>query len=238
TVTKEGIEKGQEFLIKYLEKCTKLRGASRIHPNHHASTHIAKQLLRYGPMHQIWTYSGERLNFTLKNTNNNRHGGGEREMTFAMSFHRRRASITRLTNIASDSNDPLTEWAGYMLTLGCSDQRGTFASETSEDPEIDRNMYLRKRRSRKVMRLKSHHFETLADTLELVHPELSFRRSVREHGGSPVLNSEVCPMREILLNGRVFSMASLCDSIVKARAFESGRAIERVGEIFQYGITV
>ncbi|CAE6534790.1 unnamed protein product, partial [Rhizoctonia solani] len=231
TVTKGGIEKGQDFLIKYLEKCTKLRGASRIHPNHHMSTHIAKQLLRYGPMHQIWTYSGERLNYTLKNTNNNRHGGGEREKTFAISFHRRRASITRLTNIAVDSNDPLTEWASYMLTLGHSDQRGTVASETSESLDINENVNLHKRRPRKVMRLKPHHFDALADTLGLKHPELSFRRSVREHGSDPVLSSEVRPMREIILNGRVFSMASLCDSIVKAQTFESGRTVERVGEI-------
>lgn len=66
-------------------------------PNHHFALHMPARLLRYGPMHQIWTYSGERLNYTLKNTNNNRHGGGERELTFTTAFHRRRASTDRVS---------------------------------------------------------------------------------------------------------------------------------------------
>ncbi|EUC61535.1 hypothetical protein RSOL_396630, partial [Rhizoctonia solani AG-3 Rhs1AP] len=165
TVTESGIKVGKEYLTKYLEKCTKLRGAARIHPNHHMSTHIAKQLSRFGPMHQIWTYSGERLNFTLKNTNNNRHGGGEREMTFAVALHRRRASITRLTNIATDQNDPLAKWANYMLSLGHSDLRGTAALETSDSIAND-NAYINRKRSAKGIRLKPHQFEALANVLE------------------------------------------------------------------------
>ncbi|CAE6532296.1 unnamed protein product [Rhizoctonia solani] len=178
--------------------------------------------------------AGERLNFTLKNTNDNRHGGGEREMTFAIAFHRRRASITRLTNIASDLNDPLSEWADYMLTLGRSDLRGTVALEAFEGMNIGENTHLRKQRKGKEVRLKLHHFEAIAAVLERTHPELSFRRSIREHGNTPVLNLEARPLREILLNGRIFSMASLCDSIVKARTFESGVAVERVGEIVDF----
>ncbi|KAF8714277.1 hypothetical protein RHS03_00368, partial [Rhizoctonia solani] len=44
TVTKDGIKEGEKFLTKYLDKCTQLQGAACIHPNHHISTHISKQL--------------------------------------------------------------------------------------------------------------------------------------------------------------------------------------------------
>ncbi|KEP45885.1 transposase family tnp2 protein, partial [Rhizoctonia solani 123E] len=95
TVTAEDIEQGHLALVQYLNMCAKLRGQERCRPNHHIALHISTQLRLFGPMHQVWTYSGERLNFTLKNTNSNRHGGGEREKTFAVTFHRRRDCITR-----------------------------------------------------------------------------------------------------------------------------------------------
>ncbi|KAF8607223.1 hypothetical protein BDV93DRAFT_304373 [Ceratobasidium sp. AG-I] len=66
-------------------------------PNHHYSSHLAEQIERYGPMSQIWTYSGERLNYELKNTSSNRHSGGERELTFARTFHRRRDCVSRVS---------------------------------------------------------------------------------------------------------------------------------------------
>ncbi|KDN33388.1 hypothetical protein RSAG8_13520, partial [Rhizoctonia solani AG-8 WAC10335] len=97
TVTDSDIDEGHSALVKYLNMCAELRGPERCRPNHHMASHIAGQLRRFGPMHQIWTYSGERLNFTLKNTNSNRHGGGERERTFAVTFHRRRDCITRVS---------------------------------------------------------------------------------------------------------------------------------------------
>lgn len=68
-----------------------------MHPNHHYSSHQPEQIERYGPMSQIWTYSGERLNYELKHTSSNRHSGGERELTFATTFHRRCDCISRVS---------------------------------------------------------------------------------------------------------------------------------------------
>ncbi|QRW22827.1 Transposase family Tnp2 protein [Rhizoctonia solani] len=34
-----------------------LRGAEQMRPNHHGSSHLPEQIVRYGPMSQIWTYS-------------------------------------------------------------------------------------------------------------------------------------------------------------------------------------
>lgn len=52
---------------------------------------------RYGPVHQFWTYSGERLNFVLKSINNNGHGGGEREHTYMMMFRLSQAAYERVS---------------------------------------------------------------------------------------------------------------------------------------------
>ncbi|KAG9077135.1 hypothetical protein FRC06_009082, partial [Ceratobasidium sp. 370] len=129
TVRKENIKKGEEYLKRYLVQSAQLRGAERIHPNHHFALHMPAQLLRYGPMHQIWAYSGECLNYTLKSTNNNSRGGGERELTFATAFHYRRAGIDRLSKIAAHKEDSLSDWAKYMLGLDHLDLRGTAATE-------------------------------------------------------------------------------------------------------------
>jgi hypothetical protein len=100
---------------------------------------------RYGPMHQFWTYSGERLNFVLKSINNNGHGGGEREHTYMSMFRLSQASFDRvsrypsaaphnqlitpkLTSIASNPNDKLSNWATQMLNSR-RDLRGTACSE-------------------------------------------------------------------------------------------------------------
>ena len=116
TVRQKGIKVGQEKLIEYLTQTAKvctylnlfnsfiyndmrqLRGAERMRPNHHFSSHLAEQIERYGPMSQIWTYSGERLNYELKNTTSNRRSGGERELTFAKTFHRRRDCVSRVSH--------------------------------------------------------------------------------------------------------------------------------------------
>ncbi|KAG8689817.1 hypothetical protein FRC09_012243 [Ceratobasidium sp. 395] len=228
TVTREAIRLGHEDLMAYLKQTAKLRGAERIRPNHHLATHIANQINLYGPPAQIWTYSGERLNYTLKNTNNNRHRGGEREMSFAKTFHRNRECINRLSRMASNEADPLTDWAVYMLQLDHDDLRGTIGAEalsrhtnsTNDTPQ-----------QKKPVKLQPDLQDALYKGFSRAQPDHIIRRAAYEHGDEPVLVPEVYPIREVVQNGRVFSMASFRDSIVKAGVVENGVLVERVGEI-------
>lgn len=64
-----------------------------------------------------------------------------------------------------------------------------------------------------------------------MHPELRFRYSVWEDNDLPLLSMDVYPVREVTLHGRVFSMSSINDCIVKASTFENNTVVERVGEI-------
>jgi hypothetical protein len=66
-------------------------------PNHHFATHIPDQIRHFGPVYQFWTYTGERLNYSVKHTNNNRHGGGERETTYARMFMLRKQHALRVS---------------------------------------------------------------------------------------------------------------------------------------------
>lgn len=128
-----------------------LRGAERMRPNHHYSSHLAERIERYGPMSQIWTYSGKRLNYELKNTTSNRRSGGERELTFAKTFHRRRECVSRVSDgfrccaiyltglvalqlsiIANNKDDISGDWASFMLRLNHADSRGTAGTEILE----------------------------------------------------------------------------------------------------------
>ncbi|KDN46958.1 hypothetical protein RSAG8_04035, partial [Rhizoctonia solani AG-8 WAC10335] len=195
TVTNDNIEEGHLALVRYLNMCAELRGSERCRPNHHMALHIAAQLRRFGPMHQIWTYSGERLNFTLKNTNSNRHGGGERERSFAVTFHRRRDCITRLSLISANATDPLSEWAASMLRFGHSDARGTYEADSlyPTDTQI-----MPSPRHGKPYQLKSWQKASMAIALARVQPTIKFRQAAWEHGDSPLLSNLAYPIREVV----------------------------------------
>ena len=81
------------------------------------------------------------------------------------------------------------------------------------------------------MLLKQSQVDALYDAFRRAQPGVSIRRAPYEHGGSPVLETEVYPIREVWLKGRIFSMASFCNSIIKAAVIEGGQLVERVGEI-------
>ncbi|KAG8729365.1 hypothetical protein FRC12_021030 [Ceratobasidium sp. 428] len=225
TVSREDIRLGQEKLLAYLTQTAQLRGAKRMRPNHHFATHLAEQIIRYGPMSQIWTYSGERLNYELKNTSSNRHGGGERELTFARTFHEHCACVTRLSNMANDEKDALAEWAKYLLQINYASSRGTADTETMDTYDATETPMT----NRKPTRLQLPEVETLYEAFKRAQPNVPIRRALYERGNAPVLEQEVYPIRDVRLKGRVFSMSSFQDSIVKASVVENGELVERVG---------
>lgn len=55
-------------------------------PNFHFAVHLKEQIIDYGPVYGFWAFLQERLNYTLKNFNSNRHGGGEIEVTMMRSW--------------------------------------------------------------------------------------------------------------------------------------------------------
>ncbi|KAG9085922.1 hypothetical protein FRC07_013257, partial [Ceratobasidium sp. 392] len=186
------------------------------------------QIELFGPPSQVWTYSGERLNYELKNTNNNRHRGGERELTFATAFHRKRDCTTRLSLIANDKEDPIAEWAAYMLRFDRGDLRGTVGAEVQDRYD---NTAATALQNRKPTKTRAEHYGALYDAFVRARPDIAIRRAHYERGNTPVLESKIYPVREVQLRGRVFSASSFKDSIVKACVTENGTLVERVGEI-------
>ncbi|KAG8714398.1 hypothetical protein FRC08_011975 [Ceratobasidium sp. 394] len=230
TVTLEMAKQGHTDLVAYLTLCAELRGASRIRPNHHFASHLAAQIERFGPMHQIWTYAGERLNYTLKSTNNNRHREGQREKTFTTAFHWRRDAITRLSLIANDKDDILAEWATSMLKFDHGDLRGTVGAETLSS-RVDT---VPTTRNAKPIHLEGWQADALYRAFVHAQPDIGIRRAVYENSDEPVLSTKVYHVREVVLHRRVFSMSSFKDSIITACVVESpGKVAERVGEIIE-----
>ncbi|KAF8670090.1 hypothetical protein RHS04_08678, partial [Rhizoctonia solani] len=163
TVRRESIKIGKERLIKYLAQTAELRGAERMRPNHHGSSHLPEQIL---------------------------------------------------SNIANNSKDSLADWAAYMLHLDHKQARGT--AKTKElDSHVDNIETSIARRASVLLKLA----------------QIDAFYTAYEHGNAPVLELEVNPLREVKHRGRIFSMSSFCDSIIKAVVMENGQLAERVGEI-------
>lgn len=81
------------------------------------------------------------------------------------------------------------------------------------------------------MSLKQSQLNELYNAFVRARPDVPIRRAPYEHGNTPVLETEVHPIREVRLQGRVFSMSSFRDSIIKAAVVEQGELVERVGEV-------
>ncbi|TFK52674.1 hypothetical protein OE88DRAFT_1712157 [Heliocybe sulcata] len=65
-----------------------LYGEGAMKPNHHWVVHLPDQIRDYAAVYNFWLFLVERLNKTLKNYNNNHHGGGELEVTLMRTFYR------------------------------------------------------------------------------------------------------------------------------------------------------
>ncbi|KAF8607222.1 hypothetical protein BDV93DRAFT_552961 [Ceratobasidium sp. AG-I] len=129
--------------------------------------------------------------------------------------------------MANDKEDLLVDWGAYMLRLKYADPRGTADTEIVDSNENNVTRAVR----HTSMLLKQSQLDLLYNAFMRAQPEVPIRRAPYEHGGSPVLEMEVYPIREVRLKGRVFSMSSFRDSIIKATVVEEGELVERVGEI-------
>ncbi|EUC58638.1 transposase family tnp2 protein, partial [Rhizoctonia solani AG-3 Rhs1AP] len=137
-------------------------------------------------------------------------------------------AMEALSLIAANQSDQLSEWAASMLQFGRSPARGTYEADVL-NPEDTQNTL--PARHKKPITLTLMQKVSLAIALARAQPQLTFRREAWEHGNSPLLSDLVYPIREVIRNGRVFSMSSLGDSIIKAHTVEEQGIVERVGEI-------
>ncbi|TBU36033.1 hypothetical protein BD309DRAFT_985233, partial [Dichomitus squalens] len=83
-------------------------GVSAMVPNHHFATHIPQQLEDYGTVYEIWAFLAERLNKTLKSTNQNNRRGGQQEVTMMREFDRHmqvRAIVEHASTLAPDGTN-------------------------------------------------------------------------------------------------------------------------------------
>ncbi|EJF59020.1 hypothetical protein DICSQDRAFT_172512 [Dichomitus squalens LYAD-421 SS1] len=80
--------RGAQLLFSYLQEFKRIYGLDAMVPNHHFATHIPQQLEEFGTVYEIWAFLAERLNKTLKSTNQNNRRGGQQEVTMMREFDR------------------------------------------------------------------------------------------------------------------------------------------------------
>ncbi|TBU21201.1 hypothetical protein BD311DRAFT_679081, partial [Dichomitus squalens] len=99
--------RGAQLLFSYLLAFKRIYGRDAIVPNHHFATHIPSQLEEYGTVYEIWAFLAERLNKTLKSTNQNNRRGGLQEVTMMREFDRHmqvRAIVEHASTLAADAS--------------------------------------------------------------------------------------------------------------------------------------
>ncbi|TBU55270.1 hypothetical protein BD310DRAFT_908454 [Dichomitus squalens] len=79
-------QRGGQLLFFYLQEYKRIYGLEAMVPNHHFATHIPRQLEEFGTVYEIWAFLAERLNKTLKSTNQNNRRGGQQEVTMMREF--------------------------------------------------------------------------------------------------------------------------------------------------------
>ncbi|TBU38986.1 hypothetical protein BD309DRAFT_994083 [Dichomitus squalens] len=105
STTEEQRQRGACLLFAYLQDFKRIYGVDAMVPNHHYATHIPAQLEEYGTVYEIWAFLAERLNKTLKSTNQNNQRGGQQEVTMMREFDRHmqvRAIVDHVSNLAPD----------------------------------------------------------------------------------------------------------------------------------------
>ncbi|TBU39691.1 hypothetical protein BD309DRAFT_871794, partial [Dichomitus squalens] len=101
-------ERGAQLLFSYLQEFKRIYGLDAMVPNHHFATHIPAQLEEYGTVYEIWAFLAERLNKTLKSTNQNNRRGGQQEVTMMREFDRHmqvRAIVEHVSTLAPDGTN-------------------------------------------------------------------------------------------------------------------------------------
>ncbi|EJD38076.1 hypothetical protein AURDEDRAFT_172838 [Auricularia subglabra TFB-10046 SS5] len=83
SLTETDRAEGHRLLMQHLTEFCRVYGGQYLKPNHHWCTHIAEQIIDYGPVYLFWAYPGERLNKTIKGFNTNNHRGGAHDLSLS-----------------------------------------------------------------------------------------------------------------------------------------------------------
>ncbi|KAL1940756.1 hypothetical protein VTO73DRAFT_7797 [Trametes versicolor] len=139
-LTTDDIEESAKLLRAYGKDLIRLYGTGAIRPNHHYATHVPDFALKFGPLHEFWSFLFERLNKVLKSFNANNRGDGDLETTFFAEFHRTTTSSRTVAFLnESSANFPLLQRLGSAMTKVTQDSRGTvgglaaWAKQADED---------------------------------------------------------------------------------------------------------
>ncbi|EJD44740.1 hypothetical protein AURDEDRAFT_166225 [Auricularia subglabra TFB-10046 SS5] len=97
---------GHRLLTQHLSDFCKLYGGQFLKPNHHWCTHIADQILDYGPVYVFWAFHAERLNKTLKSFNTNNHRGGVLEVSMICTLHQCQWTKRMLSEASNSAENP------------------------------------------------------------------------------------------------------------------------------------
>ncbi|KAI0668702.1 hypothetical protein C8Q78DRAFT_1097701 [Trametes maxima] len=140
-LTTLNIQEADRLLREYGEEIVRLYGPNAVRPNHHYATHVPDFALKFGPLHEFWSFLFERLNKVLKSFNANNRSDGELETTFFQEFHRTAVSSRVITFMEHDiPNQPLLGRLGAAMSKATHDGRGTVAGLAAWARQADEDL--------------------------------------------------------------------------------------------------
>ncbi|KAI0676009.1 hypothetical protein C8Q78DRAFT_1150337 [Trametes maxima] len=140
-LTTVDIQEADRLLREYGQDIVRLYGPNAVRPNHHYATHVPDFALKFGPLHEFWSFLFERLNKVLKSFNANNRSDGELETTFFAEFHRTAGSSRVVAFMEHDmQNQPLLERLGAAMSKATHDGRGTVAGLAAWARQADEDL--------------------------------------------------------------------------------------------------
>ncbi|KAI0650610.1 hypothetical protein C8Q79DRAFT_395434 [Trametes meyenii] len=138
-LTTYDIQEADKLLREYGKDIVRLYGPNAVRPNHHYATHVPTFALKFGPLHEFWSFLFERLNKVLKSFNSNNRGDGELETTFFTEFHRTAASSRVIAFLEHGVPEGLhlLRRLGATMSKATQDGRGTVAGLAAWAKEVD-----------------------------------------------------------------------------------------------------
>lgn len=135
SLTEDQRVRGQMLLLRHYDRFCAIYGDEYMKYNQHWSTHIAAQIVDFGPVYGFWTFPGERINKALKSLNTNNHRDGEMELTMLREFHRTQQTTRLLRRATLDATFPAEQEILARLIADGRRVRGTVdVARSSEAP--------------------------------------------------------------------------------------------------------
>ncbi|KZT08857.1 uncharacterized protein LAESUDRAFT_617409, partial [Laetiporus sulphureus 93-53] len=196
-ISHQHIQIYERSLLRYLQTLRELYKEAVIKPNHHLALHVGESLRIFGPAHSTRTFSTERMNYLLMQTNTNGKFG-ELELTYMT--HTCRAANLRALLRHDKIRGIMDEFMTCYDGIYNEDRRGTRLRESTT---LDAQPQGIPGKNSKVTSLEKNQFMALLQLLnaEIGHDMYVDARDVRRTPGCQQLSNKGTNCPKIMIGG-------------------------------------